>query len=341
MPKLINISGLNPLSSGFFLKAKVLVKTDLRPVRSASSADGLVFNLELADETVSSSSFSSSRNSGCNFLLFPLQGRIRVAFFNEIAKKFYTALDVGTVYNVSNLTVKQATWSTAAGKYELWAKKESSFEVDENQGMEVAQETMAVTPLNALSGGQKQPADIVGVVRLVSEISNINKGSMRELEIGDNSGKACLLTLWGTFSSTNVQRGDIIAVTKATVSTFMGVSLRTSAYSIVTVNPDTDEAALLTDWLETNGMGKVDSLPLAGKEKRRKTEQAEKIASIQQEGSARVTIKTIFIDRKMTFFNKRTESIGMVLKMAVEDESERTTPTGKSLFLRNCFFTKI
>jgi len=202
--------------------------------------------------------------------------------------------------------------------YEVWAKKDSKFELEDDQELEVVEEVTIVTPLSSLTEVQKLPVDVVGVVRRVSEVVAIRNSNMRELEIADDSGKACLLTLWGSYCATLLQRGDIVAVTKANVSSFQGVSLSTSAFSSVTVNPNANDAAVhLTDWIDNNNVD-VDSFPLVGKEKRRRTE---RLSNITKSGSARVTIKTVFIDRKMTFSSKKTGNTELVLKIAVEDES--------------------
>ena len=77
----------------------------------------------------------------------------------------------------------------------------------------------------------------------------------------------CPLTLWGSLSATLPQHRDIVAVTKdPNVSSFQGVSLSTSAFSSVTVNPNANDAAVhLTDWFDNNNNVDVDSIPLGRK----------------------------------------------------------------------------
>ena len=91
------------------------------------------------------------------------------------------------------------------------------------------------------------------------------------------------------------------------------------------MNPaDNDTAVHLADWLDSDQID-IDSFPLVGKEKRRKIE---KLADIAKTGSARVTIKTVFIDRKMTFNSKKTGATEMVLKIMVEDDTGHRTVSG-------------
>jgi len=222
--------------------------------------------------------------------------------------------------------VKQSLWKHS-GKYELWARKDSTFKVKDDQELEVFEVPMTVTPLSSLTDEQKQkqPVDVVGVIRRVSEVTTIKNSLMKELEIADDSEVACLLTLWGSWTTIEVSRGDIISVSKANISTFNTLSLYTSPLSAVTVNPNTNDTALrLSEWI-VNTPVDVDSYPLVGKEKRRKTE---KLANISKSGTATVTIKKIFFDHKMTFISKKTGNIEFVLKMAVEDESRRLIVSG-------------
>ena len=241
-----------------------------------------------------------------------------------MAKKFYGALEVGKVYRITNVGVKQTTWKQF-GKYEIWARKDSIFQLVEDQELEVLEEALEVTPLSSLTEEQKQPVNVVGVVRRVSDVVPIKNTNTRELEIVDDSGKACLITIWGSGSATEFHRGDIVSVTKTTVSSFLGLSLSASSFSKITVNPaDNDTAVHLADWLDSDQID-IDSFPLVGKEKRRKIE---KLADIAKTGSARVTIKTVFIDRKMTFNSKKTGATEMVLKIMVEDDTGHRTVSG-------------
>jgi len=231
--------------------------------------------------------------------------------------------------------VKQSLWKHS-GKYELWARKDSTFKVKDDQELEVFEVPMTVTPLSSLTDEQKQkqPVDVVGVVRRVSEVTTIKNSLMKELEIADDSEVACLLTLWGSWTTIEVSRGDIISVSKANISTFNTLSLYTSPLSAVTVNPNTNDTALrLSEWI-VNTPVDVDSYPLVGKEKRRKTE---KLAEISKSGTATVTIKKIFFDHKMTFISKKTGNIEFVLKMAVEDESRRLIVSGLCFLFLDLF----
>jgi len=222
--------------------------------------------------------------------------------------------------------VKQTLWKNAPYKYEIWGRKDSKFEELVDQQLSVLTEPMTVTPLSSLCEGQRQVVDVAGVVRRVSDIATVRNSTMRELEIADDSGVACLLTLWGSWSAKEFSRGDIVAVRKASVSTFKGLSLSTSSLSSVTVVSDDDGDATLAYLNEVD----VDSLPLLGHEKRRKTE---KLLEISKSGGARVTIRKIFIDRKMTFTSKKTGDTEAVLKMAVEDDSGRRVVSGSWCFL--------
>jgi len=230
--------------------------------------------------------------------------------------------------------VKQSLWNNSSAKYEVWLKGDSKCEVvDEN--LEVVPEIKTVTPLSSLTEEQKEPVDVVGVVRRVSEPTTIRNSSMRELEIADDSDRACLLTLWGTWSEGEFHCGDIVSVTKAKVSAFKGISLGTTALSTVAVNPGSNDAVTrLSDWIEESQVD-VQLFPLVGKEKRRRVE---KLSGITKSGIALVVVKKIFLDRKMTFVSKKTGNTEMVLKIAVEDESGRHIVSGEaSYFVLFCF----
>ena len=230
--------------------------------------------------------------------------------------------------------MKQSLWNNSSAKYEVWLKGDSKCEVvDEN--LEVVPEIKTVTPLSSLTEEQKEPVDVVGVVRRVSEPTTIRNSSMRELEIADDSDRACLLTLWGTWSEGEFHCGDIVSVTKAKVSAFKGISLGTTALSTVAVNPGSNDAVTrLSDWIEESQVD-VQLFPLVGKEKRRRVE---KLSGITKSGIALVVVKKIFLDRKMTFVSKKTGNTEMVLKIAVEDESGRHIVSGEaSYFVLFCF----
>ena len=74
--------------------------------------------------------------------------------------------------------VKQTLWKNS-GKYEVWAKKDFKFELEDDQELEVVEEVTIVTPLSSLTEEQKLPVDVVGVVRRVSEVVAIRNSNKR------------------------------------------------------------------------------------------------------------------------------------------------------------------
>lgn len=101
----------------------------------------------------------------------------------------------------------------------------------------------------------------------------------------------------------------------------------------MTLNPAGEVLDRLTEWLEDSQVD-VDAIPFLCDPKRRKTES---LSDIIKYGVARVTIKRVFLDRRMTFVSQKTGKLEMLLKILIHDDSGQRVVSGSepSLFFRS------
>ncbi|CAM6098031.1 unnamed protein product [Calypogeia fissa] len=251
---------LNPYEGNWTIKVRVTTKGPLRQFTNARGP-GNVFNVELTDEEGT---------------------QIQATMFKEAADKFYDKLQLGKLYYISKGSLRAANkrYSTINNDYEMTLNEKSEVEEipeEESSSFKVPLVTYNFVKLDELGPHVNGRAliDVIGVLQSVGSGTSIRRKSnneeipKRELVIADQSGKTVQLSLWNGLATDEgakllemANKSPIVAAKAIRVGDYQGVSLSTTTRSMVTINPDIDEARALREWFD--GAGKTAALAPAG-----------------------------------------------------------------------------
>ncbi|KWU44939.1 replication factor-a protein [Rhodotorula sp. JG-1b] len=236
---LFMIAGLTPYSNKWTIKARVTQKSDIRHW-SNNKGDGQLFSVNLLDES----------------------GEIRATGFNKEVDRLYPILEEGKVYRITRARVNIAKkqFSNLSNEYELMFGQETEVEpVDEDQSVPKIQ--FDFVQLADLARQEKDTTcDVIGVVQdhgVVSEITakaTQKQIKKRELTIADRSQYQVRVTLWGRQAENwDENNASVVALKGAKVGDFGGRTLSVSGQTVVSIDPDIDEAHELQGWYQTEG----------------------------------------------------------------------------------------
>uniref|UniRef100_A0A0R3RIM8 Replication protein A subunit n=1 Tax=Elaeophora elaphi TaxID=1147741 RepID=A0A0R3RIM8_9BILA len=233
----------------------VTAKEDLRNIRTARR-DMKVFNFELTDE-----------EGGC----------IRIAAFDDVAEKFYSVIQKGSMFYVSGGTVKQANkrFNTTGHDYEVTIRNDSEvLPCLDREKIEQPKLSLSIVRLCNISNHIGEPVDIIAIVEKVNDIMQVtarNTGAQlekRDIILIDTSETEITLTFWGEQARTYDKEieGQTIGIKGAFVKEFNGsLSLSTGNSSRVELNMDCAETTNLYRWYrETRPSVQARNLTTAG-----------------------------------------------------------------------------
>ncbi|KAK0229030.1 hypothetical protein IW262DRAFT_1354294 [Armillaria fumosa] len=234
------IEGLSPYQNTWTIKARCTHKSDMK-TWSNTRGEGKLFNVTLMDET----------------------GEIRGTAFNAVADDLYSKFEEGKVYYVSKARVNLAKkmFSNLTNDYELAFERNTVIEEClETTGLPMVKYTFV--PLAGLEEIAKDATcDVIAIVKECGTVGEIiskatsRTTKKRELTLVDQSSYSVHLTLWGKQAEQYQYEGEqpVIAFKGVRVGDFGGRSLSMVSSSMMSVNPDMDEAFTLRGWYDSEG----------------------------------------------------------------------------------------
>jgi len=229
------IDSITPYQNKWTIKARVTSKSDIRTWNNAKGS-GKLFSMDLMDES----------------------GEIRATAFKEQCDAYYTMIEVGKVYLISNCQVKPANkqFSKLRNDYELTFKDNVVVQRcdDVDDVPTIVYQFVKIADLSDLK--KDDNVDVIGVLKSVDDakdfVSRAGKEmTKRDIVIVDQTATEIQVTLWGNTARDFAGDGHpIVAVKGARVSDFSGVTL---SGGDLLLNPDLTQSHELVSWWENGG----------------------------------------------------------------------------------------
>ena len=234
------IEGLSPFAHKWTIKARVVLKSDIRTWHKATG-EGKLFSVNLLDES----------------------GEIKATGFNDQCDAFYDVLQEGSVYYISTpckVALAKKQFTNLPNDYELTFERDTVIEKAEDQ-TNVPQVRFNFCNIQELQGVEKDnTVDIIGVLKEVGDVNEITSKKdgrpfqKRELTIVDDTGYSVRVTIWGkTANGFDANPESVVAFKGTKVSDFGGKSLSLLSSGTMTVDPDIADAHRLKGWYDSAG----------------------------------------------------------------------------------------
>lgn len=265
------------------IKVRVTQKSDIKHYTN-KNGDGQLFSCNFLDETASLASLfeylTDCRLTG--LLRCRQQGEIRATGFNKDCERLYPLLEEGKVYRVSRARVNIAKkqFSNLSNEYELMFSADTEVEpVDDVSRAELRSRPVHTILTSSMSLSQAEEksvpkvqfnfvqladlpshekdttCDVIGIVQDHGAVTEITAKATqkqikkRELTIADRSQYAVRVTLWGRQAENwDENNASIVALKGVKVGDFGGRTLSVSGQTVVSIDPDIDEAHELQGW---------------------------------------------------------------------------------------------
>ncbi|XP_064861004.1 replication protein A 70 kDa DNA-binding subunit-like isoform X1 [Oncorhynchus nerka] len=234
----VPIACLSPYQTKWTIRARVTKKNNILPW-SNLRREGKLFSFEIVDES----------------------GEIGVTAFDKEVDKFFSLLETGKMYYISQGKLKEANkkYNTLKNNYEMILLSETSIvPCEDDQDLPMVEcDFILIAQLEHME--KDDIIDVIGVCRSVDDLSSFTAKTgrqqyKRDIHLVDTSGKAVAVTLWGEQAEMfdgSVQ--PIVAVKRARLSDFGGQSVSAIFSSAVMVNPEIPEAHRLRRWYDQEG----------------------------------------------------------------------------------------
>lgn len=234
----IPISGLNPYSNKWVIKARVTKKGDLTTWKKPDKS-GQLFSVHLLDDQ---------------------KGEIKAIAYNSAAKKFSEIFQEGCVYLVANGRLKHANkkFNTLNSEYEITLEESSIVRELHDDSNIPTQNFNFLTIDEIMARGPNELVDLCAVVLEpgTAELTQTKKKTdtmRRVVKLMDGTtdhASTIELTLWGNQAeSVSWTAGDIVAMRGVRTTSFNGVSLGAQFSSQFVVNSaDVPKAVELSEW---------------------------------------------------------------------------------------------
>ena len=230
---------ISPYRHRWEITGRCSFKGELRQFeRRKRSGKGTLFSFQLTDNT----------------------GSIDVTAFGEVAQGFFGQIRLDHVYLVSNghLRVAHPKFNRSTSFYEMHLNGNSVVREVLDDGSVVRPSPKFVKIRDLLRTRSNSLVDALGVVENVSEVAQVflrssgQKIMKRTVTILDDSNASVSLILWGEKANLLKDRdgksGKILMVQGARRGYYEGIILKIGRQTVLTVNPNVEEANRLQTW---------------------------------------------------------------------------------------------
>lgn len=237
-----DIKDLNPFSTAWTVKGRVVAKSDIRTFTSAKG-EGKLFSFELADKTC----------------------QVKVVAFTDCVDIFFPLVSIDKVITISKGTIKMANKKFSSNPFDYEIQLDTNSEIQQAADDDVPRYSFNFVKIRDLALG---PAlvDVVGVVKEVFPESTIVAKSTgreivkRDLVVMDETGH-CRVTLWGQRAAEEYEPDSILCIKSAKVGEYNGINISTIGQSQVIQNCDVPEAIAVMSWYQSAGKDLVIATP--------------------------------------------------------------------------------
>ena len=235
--RLRSIRFISPYLRHWELKGRCTFKGELYEFHNRKGK-GVLFSFQLTDNT----------------------GSIDITAFTELAKVLFERIRLNHVYFVSKgyLRPAHSKYNRSTSFYEMSLDENSLVREAPDDGSIAASEHRFVKIRDLLRARPNSYVDVLGVVEEISEVERIYLRSSgeevmkRTITILDDSEASVSLTLWknkvNVLKTGEERLGKVLMLHGARRSYYNGIKLSVGSHTVLTVNPDMDEAARLRTW---------------------------------------------------------------------------------------------
>ena len=209
----MEIANLTPYDNDWKIKGRVIKKTQKRTFTRRDGQEGCVFNIHILDEN---------------------NDRIQGVFFTDAANEFHDMLHTGKVYYFKGGDVKKVKnprYNSTGNDLEIFFNRSSRINEISSSDV-IPQFFYKFVSLNEIeTTNENEKLDILALVHKVGDIENITlrsgkKKKKKTIDLIDDTGVICALTLWGEQAvSINPSKDDIIGFSELKVKQFRGKHL--------------------------------------------------------------------------------------------------------------------
>jgi replication factor A1 len=204
------INNLTPYDNDWKIKARIIKKSELRKFNKKDGGQGCLFNVVLMDDS---------------------NDRIQGTFFNETAEQFYNNLYNGKVYIVSGGNIRRVRnpkYNNTGNDLEISFDSHTKFN-EVRDGKDIAKFYYNFIDFDEIEKkNDKDKVDVLAIVKDPGVPRSITLRSgeeklVKDIELIDETGIVCSLTLWGAQANEIAPAGnEIVAFSELQVKEFKG-----------------------------------------------------------------------------------------------------------------------
>jgi len=233
----IKIKDLNPFISSWKITGRINSKSEIKSFTS-QKGEGRLFSFTIVDATA----------------------ELKCVAFSDCVEPFYSLIEIGSVYSISNGTVKMANkrYSNTNFDYELQLERTTVIKRTEDTP-EIPTDVYNFVEIGRLAPDMAS-VDVIGMISDVYPVRTITLKTdnrtvpKRDFILIDKTGQA-RLTLWGEKAEAEYLPGKVMCIKSAKVKEYNGISLSASTGSVVIYDQYIPEAVELCAWYKAEGHG--------------------------------------------------------------------------------------
>jgi len=234
------IKSLSPYQNRWTICAKAINKSDVRTWNNARGS-GKLFSVIFMDNS----------------------SEIKATAFNDACDKLFDLIQEDQVYYISNANIKLANkqYNNVKNDYEMSLDANTNIVLcNDNQNLKMHYSFIPISQLENID--KDSLVDIIGVVDQMGETSEIISKTTsrpinkRDIYLVDDSNFKIRVTLWGKHADDlRFQDKPVVAFKSVKVNDFQGKSISTLSSSIISFNPDIEQAHRISGWYSQNNDG--------------------------------------------------------------------------------------
>lgn len=232
--RITEIKKIFPHKKLFTFKGRIVSKSEIKKFNT-QKGESKMFGFEVADRS----------------------GQIKCIAFSECVDAFFPIVELGSVYEISNVTVKPANkkFSSSTSDFEIQLEKNSEVRlVEDNDIPQYIFKFVKISDLATVGG----IVDCIGVIKEIYPVATLTikstgkETSKRDIVLVDQTGN-CRLTIWGSKAEEEYEKDAIICLKNVRVGDYNGVNLSTIASSAIIAVDNLPEAVELLAWYQEEG----------------------------------------------------------------------------------------